>query len=196
LQALSTELRRLDEKAQEKVVAAALGIDLHKAQQARQQKMLRDAGWDTSHGVDLSDPETIASCLRSDILDYRLSKALLHGELLKFLNLLHQEVQVMDSNDDDDEKEGMPMTAAKALVEQSISFGEVIIHWDCPSREVSISHYNNEIFEKGCGFDDLIDMVKHNFRPDDFTPEGRRSRFTDLVRIACGLPLYCTSSSP
>jgi hypothetical protein len=156
------------EKAQEKVAAAALGIDSHKAQQARQQKMLRDAGWDTSHGADLSDPETIASCLRSDILDYRLSKALLHGALLKFLNLLHQEVQVVDSIDDD-EKEGISMTAAKAFVEQSTSFGEVIIHWDRPSRKVSIFHYYNEIFEKGCGFDDLIDMVKYNFRPDDFT---------------------------
>ena len=99
--------------------------------------------------------------------DLPLIKGMPHTALLVFLDLLHQEVQV--SVNDDDEKEGISMTAAKAFVEQSTSFGEVIIHWDRPSRKVSIFHYYNEIFEKGCGFDDLIDMVKYNFRPDDFT---------------------------
>ena len=118
---------------------------------------------------------------------------MLHAALLIFLNMLKQEVEV--SVNDDDEKEGISMTVAKALVEQSTSFGEVDIQWNREGFRVTISHHKSKVYETDGGFDDLFHIVKHELKAYDFTPEGTRSRLTQLVRIAC-LPLYSTSPSP
>jgi hypothetical protein len=87
------------------------------------------------------------------------------------------------------------MTAAKTFVEQSASFGEVDIQWNREGFRVTISHHKSKVYETDGGFDDLFHIVKHELKAYDFTPEGTRSRLTQLVRIAC-LPLYSTSPSP
>jgi len=53
-------------------VAAALG---NGSDEARQQEMLKVVAWETTFGVeDLSNPQTVASCLTSHVQTYRSSK--------------------------------------------------------------------------------------------------------------------------
>lgn len=191
-EALGREVSHVGEVAEE-VVAAALG---NGSDEARQQEMLGVVAWETTLGVeDLSNPQTVASCLTSHVQTYRSSKGMLHAALLKFLNLPHQEVQVGVDDDDEAVQEGISMTAAKAFVEQSTSFGEVDIQWSRQVFMVAISHLKSEMYEADGGFDGLVHIVKHELKPYDSTPEVTRSRLTPLVRIAC-LPLCCTSFSP